>query len=252
MRAGRVVAHAKLRLAHFVRSAALGEDIELLSERDKLTFAADAFAVDNIELGGLEGCRDLILPHLHSRATAHNLLALLDGGNATDVEPYARVELERFTARGGLGVAEQDAYLHAYLIDEDDDGLRARNNCRELPGRLAHEPCLLAYVLLAHLALYLVFRRERSDRVDDNNVDIAAPDERLDDIERLFAIVRLADKELGELDPDAPSILGVKRVFGVDEGGDTTCLLRLCDDMEGQRGLTARLRAEYLDNASAR
>jgi hypothetical protein len=41
-------------------------------------------------------------------------------------------------------------------------------------------------------------------------------------------------------------------MFGIDEGGHAAELLRLRDDLQRQRGLARRLRAEDLDDAAAR
>ena len=62
----------------------------------------------------------------------------------------------------------------------------------ELAQRLAHEPGLQADGGVAHLALELGARHERGDRVDDDDVDGAAADEHVADLERLLAGVRLA------------------------------------------------------------
>ena len=45
-------------------------------------------------------------------------------------------------------------------------------------------------------------------------------------------------------------IEAVEGVLGIDEGGDATCFLGLCDGMDGQGGLTRRLRTIDLDDAS--
>ena len=52
-----------------------------------------------------------------------------------------------------------------------------------------------------------------------------------------------------------PTLLGVARVegvLGVDEGGHAAGALRVGDDVEAERGLAARLRAEDLDDPAAR
>src|SRR6266571_2901575 len=47
-------------------------------DADDLALAADALAVDDVELGSLEGRRDLVLHHLHRGLAADDLFALLD------------------------------------------------------------------------------------------------------------------------------------------------------------------------------
>ena len=70
--------------------------------------------------------------------------------------------------------------------------MRLGDRAGELAQRLAHEPRLEADVLVAHLALDLGLRHERRDRVDHDDVDRVAADERLGDLERLLAACRAA------------------------------------------------------------
>src|SRR5690606_32124570 len=104
----------------------------------------DALAVEDVELGLLERRRDLVLDHLDAGLVADDLVALLDGAGAPDVEPDRRVELERVAPGGGLRVAEHDADLHADLVDEDDQTVRALDRAGELAQRLRHETSLQA------------------------------------------------------------------------------------------------------------
>ena len=110
------------------------------------------------------------------------------------------VELERATAGRRLRVAEHDADLLAQLVREDERGVRARDGAGQLAQRLAHEPGLDADERVAHLALDLGARHEGRDGVDDDDVDAAGADQRLGDLERLLAGVRLADEQLVDVD----------------------------------------------------
>ena len=74
--------------------------------------------------------------------------------------------------------------------------------------------------LVAHLAFDLGARHERRDGVDDDAVDAAGADERLGDLERLLAGVRLADEELVDVDAAGAGVAGIERVLDVDEGDD--------------------------------
>src|SRR5205807_2607107 len=67
--------------------------------------------------------------------------------------------------------------------------------------RLAHEPRLQSHERVAHLALDLFTRHERRDRVDDDDVDGARPDERVGDLKRLLAVVGLRDEQIVGADP---------------------------------------------------
>ena len=123
---------------------------------------------------------------------------------------------------------------------------------RELAQRLAHEARLQADVAVAHVALDLGLGHERRDRVDDDDVDRAGAHEHVGDLERLLAVVGLADEQLVGLDAELARVGGVERVLGVDERRDAARLLGLGDGVEGERGLAARLRAVDLDDAAAR
>ncbi len=103
------------------------------AEIDHVARARDALAVEDVELDLAERRRHLVLDHLHARAVADDGRVLaagdrgfLDGADAADVEPHARVELERVAAGGRLGAAEHDADLHADLVDEDEQAVAAR------------------------------------------------------------------------------------------------------------------------------
>ena len=106
--------------------------------------------------------------------------------------------------------------------------------------------------LVAHLAFDLGARHERGDRVDDDAVDAAGADERLGDLERLLAGVRLADEELVDVDAAGPGVAGIEGVLDVDEGDDAAARLGLGEDVLADRRLARRLRAEDLGDPAAR
>jgi hypothetical protein len=107
-------------------------------------------------------------------------------------------------------------------------------------------------VRVAHLALDLGARRQRGDRVDDDQIDRTGAHQRVGDLERLFAVVGLRHEQVVELDAEPPRILGVERVLGIDERAHAAGALRLGDRVQRQRGLARRLRAVDLDDAAAR
>ena len=79
-----------------------------------------------------KGGATLFFTTLTRVCVADDFLAVLDGADAADVEAHRSVELERVAAGRGLGVAEHHADLHADLVDEDDDRVRALDVAREL------------------------------------------------------------------------------------------------------------------------
>ena len=132
------------------------------------------------------------------------------------------------------------------------DGVRARDRAGQLAQGLAHQPRLDAHERVAHLAFDLGPRHEGRDGVDDDDVDAARADQRLGDLERLLAGVRLADQQLVHVDAAGPGIARVERVLDVDERGDAAARLGLGDDVLADGRLARRLRAEDLGDPAAR
>ena len=105
-------------------------------------------------------------------------------------------------------------------------------------------------VAVPHLALDLGARHERGDAVDDEHVDRARANERVHDLQRLLARIRLADDEVFDVDAEFLRVDGIERVFGVDERRRSAELLRFGDDMECKRCFTRRFRTINFDNAA--
>ena len=135
---------------------------------------------------------------------------------------------------------------------KDDHGLRTRNRAGQLAQGLAHQAGLKARLAVAHLAVDFRTWRERCDRIDHEHVDRAGADQRIGDLQRLFAGVGLRDQQVFEIDAELLGIDRVERVFGVDEGADAAFLLGFGDDVQRQRGLARRFRSVNLDHATAR
>ena len=222
------------------------------AEVEQRALAGDALAVHDVELGLLERRRHLVLDDLDAHPVADGIGALFEGLDAADVEPDGGVELERLAARRGLGVAEHDADLLAQLVGEDADGARLAERAGQLAQRLAHEPRLQAHEAVAHLAFDLGARRERGHRVDGDDVERAAADEHLGDLEGLLAVVGLGDQQIVDVDADGLRRRGVHGVLGVDEGRHAAEALCLGDEVIDQGRLARRFGAEDLDDATAR
>ena len=131
-------------------------------------------------------------------------------------------------------------------------GLRLADGAGQLAQRLAHESSLKPHVRVAHLALDLSSRRESGHRVDDHDVERAAADQQLGDLQSLLAVVGLRHQQLVDVDADPAGIRGVHGVLGVDEGRLASGLLRLGDHVQRQRRLAARLGPEDLHDPAAR
>ena len=227
-----VLALADLLAVVGVPRAGLLDDVVRDAELDDLAFARDALAVQDVEQRLAERRRDLVLDDLDARFVADDLLALLDRADAADVEAHRRVELERVAAGGGFGIAEHDADLHADLVDEDDERVRALDVGGELAQRLAHEPRLQARQLVAHLAFDFGLGHERRDRVDDDDVDAARAHQHVGDFEPLLARIGLRDQQVADVDAELAGVDRVERVLGVDVGRGAARLLHLRDDLQ--------------------
>src|SRR6185437_81925 len=76
------------------------------AELDDLTLTRDPLAVHDLEFRLAERRRHLVLHHLDAGHVADDLVAILDGADAADVEADGGVELQRVAAGGRLRVAE--------------------------------------------------------------------------------------------------------------------------------------------------
>ena len=194
----------------------------------------------------------LVLDHLHPGLVADDLLAALDRLALPDIEANRAVELERVAAGRRLRVSEDKPDLLSQLVDEDDAGLRPRDRRGELAQRLAHEARLQPHVRIPHVTVDLGSRRERGDRVDHDQIDRTCPDQGVRDFQRLLAAIRLRHQQVVQLHAEAPRVVGVESVLGVDEGAHAATRLGLRDGVQREGRLSRRLRPVDLDNAAPR
>ncbi len=101
---------------------------------------------------------------------------------------------------------------------------------------------------VTHLAFDFGAGDQRSDRVHHQHVDRVGADQRIGNLERLFARVGLRNDQFLDVDAQLLGIDRVERVFGVDESGRAARLLRFGDDMQRQRGLARAFRTIDLDH----
>ena len=102
---------------------------------------------------------------------------------------------------------------------------------------------------VAHVALDLGLGHQRRHRVDDHDVDRARAHQRLADVQRLFAVVRLRHIQLVDVHAQLFGIHRIQRVLGVDEGRRAAHLLRLGDAVQRHRGLAGGFRPVDLHDA---
>ena len=228
------------------------DDVALDRHVQQRTFAADAFAVHNVELCHAERRSNLVLDNLDLRVVADDFAAVFELLAAAHVQTHGGVELQRTTAGGGFGVAVHHADFLAQLVDEHRDAAGFVDDARQLAQRLTHQTRLQTDEGIAHFAVDFRLRDEGGDRVDDNDVQRAGTNQRFDDFQRLFACVGLRDIQVVNI---YAQILGVHRVEGVlsvHKCRDAAHLLRLCDNVQGNGRLTGGFRAENLHNTAAR
>ena len=102
---------------------------------------------------------------------------------------------------------------------------------------------------VAHLAFEFGPRHQRGDAVHDQHVDRAGAHQRVADLERLLAAVRLAEQQVVDVDAELAGVDRVERVLGIDEGAGAARLLRLGDRVQRQGRLARAFRAVNLDDA---
>ena len=129
---------------------------------------------------------------------------------------------------------------------------RLRNRPRQLAQRLRHQPRLQPHVRIAHLAIKLRLRNQRRHRVHHQHIDRTRPHQRLDNLQRLLAIVRLRDQQIVDVHAQLPRIQRIERMLGIHKRRQPARLLRLGDDLQRNRRLARRLRPKDLNHPPPR
>ena len=177
---------------------------------------------------------------------------MLDGVCTAHVNTYGGVEFQCAAACCRFRIAVGDADLFAQLVDEDGNGTGLTDDAREFAHRLAHQTCLETDDGRSHVALNLRLWNECRDGVYHDDVDGTAVYKRIHDLKCLLARIRLGNEEILGVDPQFASILRIERVLCIDKCGKSSCLLCLCNHVEGDGCLTGGFGAVNLDDASAR
>ncbi len=165
---------------------------------------------------------------------------------------HARVKLQRAAAGGGLRIAEHHADLFADLVDEDQAGIGLRDDAGELAHGLRHQARVHAHEAVAHLAVELGFGHQRRHGIHHQHVDRPGGDQRVGDLQRLLAVIRLRDQQIVHVHAQLAGVGGIERVLDVDVGGHAAHLLRLRDDLQRDGGFARRFRPEDFGDAPAR
>src|SRR5690606_34973160 len=210
-----------------------------------------ALVVEDVNIALAEGWGDLVLGDLDARAVADDFVLALDRLDAADVDAQAGVEAQGAPAGGRLWVAEHHADLLAKLVGEQDGAVRLLDRAGQLAERLAHQPRLKAHVAVAHFTLKLRARHQRRDAVQHDHINRAAANQRVGDLQRLLAGIRLGDVEVVHIHAEPLRVDRVERVLHVDERAHAAHPLRLSDGVQAEGRLTGAFRSVNLSHPPA-
>ena len=231
--------------------AFLFENLVFDAEIDERAHLRDALVIHDVEFHLGERWGDLVLHNFDLRAVADDLaLGRLDLIFAANVDADRGEEFQRASARGGFGAAEHDADFLADLVGENTHAVRLADDGGEAAHGLRHEAGLAAHRHVAHLAVEFGLGDEGGDRIEDDHVDRVGANERLHDVERVFAGVGLGNEEIVELYADDFGVFRVKGMLDVDKGGETAGFLSFGNDAETEGGLAGGFRAVDFDDAA--
>ena len=103
---------------------------------------------------------------------------------------------------------------------------------------------------VADFAFDFRFRRQRRDGVDDDNINRARARQRVTDLQRLLAGVRLRTQQVVDIDAQFACIDRIQRMFSIDERTGFTFALRCGDNLQRQGGFTGGFRTVDLDDTA--
>jgi hypothetical protein len=249
---GVVAALAQARFAIAEPRAALLDNTQLHGQIQQFAGFGDALAEHDIEIRLAERRSHLVFNHLRPRAAAdHSTGGILKLLGTAHVDTHRGIIFQRVAAGSHLWIAVHDAHLQTQLVDEDDDGARLADDARQLAHGLAHQAGLQAHMGVAHFALDLGTGHHGRHGVHDHTVDGARAHQRLADLQRLLARVRLADEKAVDINTQRLGVYRVQRVFHVDERNLTAALLGLGNAVQRQRRFARRFRPVDLDDTPA-
>ena len=105
---------------------------------------------------------------------------------------------------------------------------------------------------IAHLTFNFRLRGKGSYGVNDDDVNCAGAHQHIGNLQGLLTGIWLGNQEVIGIHAKQASILRVERVLGVNKRGNAAVLLRGCNSVQRNSGLTRRLRAINLYDAPAR
>ena len=232
--------------------AALVYDIHICRQIQNIPLLGDALAVDNIKLGCSEGRCYLVFRNLYLCAVADNFRPLLQHIRLSDFHTDRGIEFQCAAARCGFGIAEGYADFLTQLVDENNRTIRFIGNTCQLSQCLAHQSCLQAHVGITHFALDFRTGHQCRYRVHNHNINRTAAYHGFGDFQRLFAVIRLRNIEVININPQRLCISGVHRMLRIHIPCNAAALLHLCHHVQGNRCLTGGFRAINLNDSALR
>ena len=87
---------------------------------------------------------------------------------------------------------------------------------------------------IAHLALEFGSRHQCGNRVNHEDIDRTRANQRIGDLKRLLASIRLRNQQIVDIDAKFTGIDRIECMLGIDKGAVAAFLLRLGDSMKCQ------------------
>ena len=90
----------------------------------------------NVKLSHSKGRGNLVLDNLSADPIANQLVPLLDGIRAPQINPDRAIELQRPATRSDFGIPEEDPHFLPQLVDEYHGSVGLAYRSSQLPERL--------------------------------------------------------------------------------------------------------------------
>ena len=101
---------------------------------------------------------------------------------------------------------------------------------------------------ISHLAVNLSLGNQSGHGVHNHDVHGTGTHHGLGNLQSLLAVIRLGDIQVINIHSYVPGIYRIQGMLCVNEACNAPALLHLCHHVQGDRGLTGRLRSIYLYN----